>query len=180
MGFTILKPVHLLWINLVTDCFPALALGTEKAEPNIMKRKPRDAKSGIFSDGLGVDVAYQGVLVTILTLISYFIGNNMGGNEHGITMAFLTMSMAEMFHSLNMRSARQSIFTLPTQNKFLLLALVGSFLATTAVCEIPFLANAFEFTHVNLKEYLIAIALGVTVIPIVEIVKLLQRKFSKH
>ena len=117
LGFTILKPVHLLWINLVTDCFPALALGTEKAEPNIMRRKPRDAKAGIFSDGMGVDIAYQGVLVTILTIASYFIGHFMEtGNweitnsAHGMTMAFLTMSMAEIFHSFNMRSQRGSIF----------------------------------------------------------------------
>ncbi len=186
MGFTILKPVHLLWINLVTDCFPALALGMEKAEPNIMRRKPRDAKAGIFAGGMGIDVAYQGALVTILVMISYFIGHFMEtGNwaitnsAHGTTMAFLTMSMAEIFHSLNMRSQRQSIFKLGSQNKMLLLAAAGSLIATTAVCEIPFLASAFEFTSVELSEYLIAIALGALVIPVVEFVKLIQRKVSK-
>ena len=117
IGIKIFEPVHLLWINLVTDCFPALALGMEKAEPNIMRRKPRDAKAGIFADGMGFDIGYQGSLVTILALNSYFIGNNMGGAEHGTTMAFLTMSMAEIFHSFNMRSQRQSIFKLGSQNK---------------------------------------------------------------
>ncbi len=183
MGFTILQPVHLLWVNLVTDCFPALALGTEKAEPDIMRRKPRNAKAGIFADGMGFDIAYQGVLVTILTLLSYFIGHYMESgvweitnSPHGTTMAFLTLSMAEIFHSLNMRSQRESIFRLGSRNRMLLIAAVGSFLATTLVCEVPFLAAAFEFTSVELNEYLIAILLGALVIPIVEAVKFFQRK----
>ena len=183
MGFTILQPVHLLWVNLVTDCFPALALGTEKAEPDIMRRKPRNAKAGIFADGIGFDIAYQGVLVTILTLLSYFLGHYMESgvweitnSPHGTTMAFLTLSMAEIFHSLNMRSQRESIFRLGSQNRMLLIAAAGSFLATTLVCEVPFLAAAFEFTSVELSEYLIAILLGALVIPIVEAVKFFQRK----
>ena len=183
MGFIILKPVHLLWINLVTDCFPALALGVEKAEPDIMKRKPREAKAGIFSGGMGTDIAYQGVLVTILTILSYFIGHFMEtGNweitnsAHGMTMAFLTMSMAEIFHSFNMRSQRGSIFTLGTHNKVLWFAGIGSLIATTLVCEIPFLANAFGFASVGIYEYLLAIALGLVVVPVVELVKLVQRK----
>lgn len=186
MGFTILKPVHLLWINLVTDCFPALALGMEKAEPNIMRRKPRDAKAGIFANGMGFDVAYQGILVTILVMTSYFIGHYMEtGNwaitnsADGTTMAFLTMSMAEIFHSLNMRSQRGSIFKLGSRNKMLLLAAVGSFVTTTLVCEVPFLAAAFEFTSVELSEYVLAIALGALVIPIVELVKFIQRRVAK-
>ena len=179
IGVKIFEPVHLLWINLVTDCFPALALGMEKAEPNIMRRKPRDAKAGIFADGMGFDIGYQGSLVTILVLISYFIGNSMGGAEHGTTMAFLTMSLAEIFHSFNMRSQRQSIFTLGTKNNFLLLAGVGSFIATTIVCEVPFLADAFKFASVGLTEYIIAIILGVCIIPVVEVVKLVQRNLVK-
>ena len=186
LGFTILEPVHLLWINLVTDCFPALALGMEKAEPDIMQRKPRNAKSGIFSGGMGVDIAYQGVMVTILVMASYFIGHFMEtGNweitnsAHGMTMAFLTMSMAEIFHSLNMRSQSKSIFKLGSQNKVLLLAALASLVATTLVCEVPFLANAFGFTGVDIYEYIVAIALGALVIPIVEVVKFFRRKFSK-
>ncbi|MBQ2923482.1 MAG: calcium-translocating P-type ATPase, PMCA-type [Tyzzerella sp.] len=178
VGFTIFEPVHLLWINLVTDCFPALALGMEKAEPNIMRRKPRNAKAGIFADGMGFDIGYQGALVTALVLVSYFIGDNMGGAEHGTTMAFLTMSLAEIFHSFNMRSQRQSIFKLGSQNKFLLLAGIGSFLATVLVCEIQFLADAFGFVPVGIEEFVIAIALGVCVIPVVELVKFVQRKRS--
>ena len=186
MGFTILKPVHLLWINLVTDSFPALALGMEEAEPDIMQRKPRDAKAGIFSGGMGFDIGYQGFMVAILVLISYFIGHFMeagtwelANSAGGTTMAFLTMSMAEIFHSFNMRSQRGSIFRLPRQNKVLIGAAVATLVATTLVCEVPFLANAFGFTSISFAEYLIAIVLGVLVIPIVETVKAVQRKAEK-
>ena len=187
MGFTILEPVHLLWINLVTDCFPALALGMEKAEPDVMRRRPRDAKAGIFAGGMGFDIAYQGLLVTLLIMISYFIGHFMEtgvweitNSADGTTMAFLTMSMAEIFHSFNMRSQRGSIFKLGTHNKALIFAAIGSLIATTVVCEVPVLAAAFEFTAVDLNEYLIAIALGACIIPLVELVKLIQRKLDKN
>ena len=187
LGFTILEPVHLLWINLVTDCFPALALGMEKAEPDIMRRKPRQAKAGIFSGGMGIDIAYQGLMVSMLVLASYFIGHFMesgvweiAGSPDGMTMAFLTMSMAEIFHSFNMRSQRGSIFKLPWQNKFLLGASVAALIATTLVCEIPALAGAFGFTTVSLAEYVIALALGALVIPIVEAVKWIQRRTGKE
>ena len=182
LGFTILKPVHLLWINLVTDCFPALALGMEKAEPDIMRRKPRSASAGIFAGGMGIDIAYQGLLVSALTLASYFIGHfiesgvwEIADSPDGMTMAFLTMSMAEIFHSFNMRSQRGSIFKLPSHNIMLIGAAVGSLLLTTVVCEVPLLAEAFGFTSVELGEYAIAIGLGFCVIPIVELVKLIQR-----
>lgn len=186
MGFTILQPVHLLWINLVTDCFPALALGMEKAEADVMRRKPRDARAGIFSGGMGADIVYQGLLVSGLTLLSYFLGHYMetgtwviGNSADGTTMAFLTMSMAEIFHSFNMRSQRGSIFTLKTRNVALVFAALGSLAATTLVCELPFLAEAFGFAGVDLSEYVLAIALGACVIPTVELIKLLQRKAEK-
>ncbi|MBQ8768673.1 MAG: cation-translocating P-type ATPase [Oscillospiraceae bacterium] len=189
MGFTLLNPVHLLFINLVTDCFPALALGMEKAEPDTMSRPPRDSKEGIFAGGLFGDIAYQGILVTVLTLISYIVGNcfeagkfamPVGVSEHGMTMAFLTMSMCEIFHSFNLRSQRKSIFSLKGHNKVLWAAMIGSLLLTTAVLEIPFLANAFGFTPIGLQEYGIALALAILVIPVVELVKLFQRKLAKH
>lgn len=186
MGFTILKPVHLLWINLVTDCFPALALGMEKAEPDIMQRKPRDAKAGIFSGGMGFDIGWQGLMVSGLVLLSYFVGHFMesgvweiADSADGMTMAFMTMSMAEIFHSFNMRSQRGSIFRLGSHNKLLAGAAIVTLIATTLVCEVPVLAAAFGFASVSLVEYLIAIGLGVVVIPIVEIVKFLQRKAAK-
>ena len=186
MGFTILQPVHLLWINLVTDCFPALALGMEKAEADIMKRRPRDAKAGVFAGGMGFDIAYQGLVVSALTLASYFIGHyiesgvwTITDSADGTTMAFVTMSMAEIFHSFNMRSQRGSLLTLKGFNKTLNWAALGSLVATTLVCEVPFLANAFGFTSVELNEYLIALALAFCIIPIVEIVKFFQRKAAR-
>ncbi len=183
LGFTILQPVHLLWINLVTDCFPALALGMERAEADIMRRKPRDARAGVFAGGMGFDIAYQGILVSILTLASYFIGHyiesgvwEIANSPDGTTMAFVTMSMAEIFHSFNMRSQRDSLFSLKGMNKTLNWAAIGSFVATTLVCEVPFLANAFGFESVELGEYAVAMLLAVCVIPVVELVKLIQRK----
>ncbi len=192
MGFVLLNPVHLLFINLVTDCFPALALGMEEAEPDTMNRPPRNSSDGIFSGGLGVDVVYQGILVTIITLAAYLFGARMefgegffaalrtaGESGHGMTMAFLAMSMCEIFHSFNMRSQRKSIFSLKTQNKILWAAMLGSLLLTTLVIEVPFIANAFGFTPIGLLEYGVALGLGFLVIPIVEIVKAIQRACAR-
>ncbi len=190
LGFTLFKPVHLLFINLITDCFPALALGMEKAEPDVMTRPPRDSKDGIFAGGVGFDIAYQGVLITLITLASYIIGHCMecgfglpnhddGICRYGMTMAFLTMNMCEIFHSFNMRSQRKSVFTLHSHNKILWAAMVGSLLLATAVVEIPFLAKAFGFAEVGLTEYLIALGLAFLVIPIVETVKAIQRAVKR-
>ena len=189
LGFTILEPVHLLWINLVTDCFPALALGMEAAEPDIMRRRPREAKAGIFAGGMGTDIAYQGLVISALVLAAYFIGHFMeagvweipagGHSPDGMTMAFVTMSMAEIFHSLNMRSQRGSIFKLGGRNRMMIWAAVGSLLATTVVCEVPVLAAMFGFASVELSEYLAALALAAMMIPIVECVKYFQRKAAK-
>lgn len=186
LGFVILKPVHLLWINLITDCFPALALGMEKGESDIMKREPRNSRDGIFAGGMGFDIAYQGVLVTILTLTSYFIGHyvesgvfEIAESADGMTMAFLTLSMIEIFHSFNMRSRRGSIFTMKSHNKWLWGAMLLSFVLTTAVIEVPFLANAFSFQPIDFHEYLIAMGLAIVIIPIMEITKAIQRSMGK-
>ncbi len=194
MGFTLLQPVHLLFINLITDCFPALALGMEKAEPDVMNRPPRKTTDGIFAGGLGFDVAYQGLLITLITLASYILGHCMevsreighfvfempsGVSPDGMTMAFLTMSMCEIVHSFNMRSQRKSVFTLHSHNLVLWGAMLGSLLLTTIVLEVPFIANAFGFTPVSLPEYLLALLLAVLVLPIVELVKLIQRRLAK-
>ena len=189
MGFTLLNPVHLLFINLVTDCFPALALGMEKAEPDTMSRPPRDSKEGIFAGGLFGDIAYQGILVTVLTIASYIIGHcfeagrfemPVGISPDGMTMAFLTMSMCEIFHSFNLRSQRKSIFSLKGQNKVLWAAMLGSFALTVLLLYVPFLRNAFGFEPISLVEFSIALVLALLVIPVVEVVKLIQRKAAKH
>ena len=192
MSFTILEAPHLLFINLVTDCFPALALGLEKPESNIMRRKPRSKTDGIFSGGLGIDCAYQGILVSVLTVIAFYIGeyletghlvfSNIPNSSEGMTMAFFTMAMCEIFHSFNMRSQRGSSVALlfkGNHNIALYGAMIGSFLLTTAVVEIDFLSNLFGFAHLDLKAYGISLALAFLIIPIVEIVKFFQRKFGK-
>ena len=97
-------------------------------------------------------------------------------SAHGTTMAFLTMSMTEIFHSFNMRSQKNSIFGLGSQNRTLVIAGIVSLIATTLVCELPFLAAAFDLTSVGFTEYIIAIALGACIIPLVELVKWIKRK----
>ena len=188
-GFTILKPVHLLWINLITDCFPALALGVEPAEKGIMTKQPRPSRDGIFSGGVGYDIAYQGVLTTILTIVSFYIGEwladgaafsffNIADCKDGMTMAFVTMSMAEIFHSINMRSQRGSIFTLKSNNFVLLGAAALSWVLTTAVVFIPGVTKVFDFAQLSITEYLIAMGLAILMIPCVELVKFIQRKVT--
>lgn len=187
LGFVILKPVHLLWINLITDSFPALALGMERAEADIMEKEPRKTSEGIFSGGLGLDMIYQGISVSILTLAAYFIGHYMESglweitaSSDGMTMAFLTMSMAEIFHSFNMRSQRGSLFGIKYGNKALLGAGIASLICTTMVIYVPFFAQAFDFEHISLPEYAIALGLAFMIIPVVEMVKLVQRKGKKQ
>ena len=193
LSFTILEPTHLLWINLITDCFPALAMGMEDQEPGIMRRPPRDSADGIFAGGMGVDCLFQGAVIAMLTLVSYFIGLNLegitladvqsGGAEVGrvgMTMAFLTLSMVEMFHSFNMRSRRKSMFTLPTQNKWLWLSFVGSLILTYLVIETDALSAAFGFAEISIQEYGIAMALAFSIIPIIEIYKAIMRAVEKR
>ena len=184
LGFTLLQPVHLLFINLVTDCFPALALGMERGEPDVMRRPPRDSREGIFAGGLTFDIGYQGVLITVITILSYVLGHSFeagslsmptGISRHGMTMAFLTMSMCEIFHSFNVRSQRKSVFRLGSRNAILWAAMLGSLVLTTLVLEVPILANAFGFTPIGLVEYVMAVLLAAAVIPVVEAVKYIQR-----
>ena len=192
MGFTILGAKHLLFINLVTDSIPALALGLEKPEANIMNRKPRSKTDGIFAGGLGFDCAYQGLLVSILTIIAFYIGEfletghlifrNIPDSSEGMTMAFFTMAMCEIFHAFNMRSQRDSAIGLVFKghhNLALYGAMVGSFLLTTAVVEVDFIANIFDFAKLEPKAYAISLGLAFLIIPLVEIVKAIQRATSK-
>ena len=181
-GFSILKPAHILFINLVTDSLPALALGAEKEEPDIMTRKPRKSNEGIFANGLGFNVAYQGLMVSVITLAAYFIGHYIESgvwevtqSADGMTMAFLAMSMAEIFHSFNMRS-HGSIFKLKTQNSLLWGTMIFSLALTSLLIFVPALRNLFGFEPISLLEYGVALLLALSTIPIVEVVKLFQKK----
>lgn len=185
LSFTILEPAHILWINLITDSLPALALGLEIGEKDAMRKKPRRSNEGVFSGGLGTDTLYQGVLITILILTAYFLGHYMETgvfeiteSKHGITMAFLTMSMCEIFHSFNMRSRVNSIFTIKNQNKWLWLSAGVALLLTTVVISVEPIANLFEFTEISIREYSAAMVLAFMIIPLVEIAKLIKRKLG--
>ena len=186
LGFTILNPVHLLWINLITDCFPALALGMERGEADAMKRLPRDSKDGIFSNGVGAGVAIQGFFIALLTFVSYFVGHFMEAGKweitespDGMTMAFLTLSLVELFHAFNMRSRERSVFTIKQQNGWLWGSLLLAFVLTSAVIFVPAFATAFGFETISLNEFAVALALAVAIIPLVELEKLIARAINK-
>ena len=193
IGFTIFEPVQLLWINLITDCFPALALGTEEAEGDVMKRKPRGISDGIFANNLGLDCVIEGIFVGVLTFIAFLIGfhleagsydiiNNLDNSlalTEGTTMAFVTLSMTELFHALNMRSRRNSIFTMKKQNWWLWGAMLLALILTTIVVEIPGLAEVFGFAELDLVHYLYSLLLAVMIIPLVEIYKAIMRAVEK-
>ena len=186
-GFTLLRPMHLLWINLITDTFPALALGMEQGEDDLMRRAPRDSKEGIFAHGMGADIFLHGFYIAIITLLSYFLGHYIETgvwdwsieSADGMTMAFLTMSMMEIFHAFNVRLQRKSIFSTGRQNVWLWGAMAISLLLTAAVIYIPFLKNAFEFEAISAAEYAIAMALALSVIPFVELSKAIRRILEK-
>ena len=194
LGVVLLEPVHLLWINLITDTFPALALGMEASEDDVMKRPPRNSKEGIFAGGMALNVILQGLFVAGLTLLAYFVGHAFEvytatgtfafeipteRSADGITMAFLTMSMAEMFHAFNVRSQRHSLFTMKKQNWWMWGAFAVSLILTTLVIYVPFLREAFSFSQISVEEYFIAMALAFTVIPFVEITKLIKLLVNK-
>ena len=193
VGFTIFQPVQLLWINLITDCFPALALGMEEAEGNVMKRKPRNASDGVFAGGMGFDIAFQGVIITLLVLASFFVGVwfDMGyiniadmiagtADEEGVTMAFITLSMVEIFHCFNMRSRRASLFSMKKQNVWLWGAAVLALILTVVVVEVPFLAEMFGFMELPLDALACAVGLAFLIIPIMEVYKAVMRAVEKN
>ncbi len=174
----LLLPVHLLWINLITDSLPALALGMEQAETDNMAKPPRDPKSGIFANGLGINVIYQGLTVAVLTLLSYYVGAQHSGAD-GMTMAFVTLSMCEIFHALNMRSKTQSIFKMKTINKYLFGSMLISFALVLLVVYSP-LHVFFSLETLSVSDFLIAMGLSVAIIPLVEFVKLVGRSLPPN
>ncbi len=177
-GLTVFKPIHILWINLITDSLPALGLGMEQAEGDVMQKPPRDSKEGIFAGGLGVDVLWQGAAISVLTLSSFFLGNYFEAG-FGTTMAFVTMSMAEIIHAFNMRSREKSVFALHSHNNFLWLTMAASFLLTSLVIFVPFLREIFEFEPIEVWEYALALGIGALILPISEIVKLIKKSRKK-
>ena len=193
IGFTIFQPVQLLWVNLVTDCFPALALGMEEAEGDVMKRKPRNAKDGVFAGHMGLDCIVQGLVITALVLASFFVGVyfDMGyiniadmiagsADEEGVMMAFITLNMVEIFHCFNMRSRRASLFTMKRQNKWLWGASALALVLTVIVTQVPALALMFfGDVTLELRGVLWALLLAFLIIPINEVYKAIMRAVEK-
>ena len=178
-GYTLLRPMHLLWINLITDTFPAIALGMEEGETDLMQRPPRNDKESIFAHGLGINVFLQGVYIGLLTLAAFFIGVHFGGEEHGVTMAFLTLALTETVHSFNVRSLRHSVFKMKKQNVTLWGAAILSLVLTFSVVFIPPFAAIFDFTVVGWTELLIAIGLALSVVLFSEVTKLVLHFIEK-
>lgn len=174
-AFTIFQPVHLLWINLISDTFPAIALGMEPAERGIMNRKPRDSKANIFAEGLGINLLWQGVVIAVLTLAAYVIGAQTSP-EAGDTMAFITLSFCEIFHAWNMRSLYNSILNMHSHNKAMLFAIGFSIVLTVPLLFIPALRSLFSLATLTPTQYLISFGLAALIVPIVEIVKAIERK----
>ncbi len=182
-GITVVTPAQLLWINMVTDSTPGLALGMEKAEGNLMKRKPRNSNEGVFSDGAGSSMIIHGVIMAFIVLLSFFIGQYIELGHYGVfesvdgmTMAFLTANLVEMFYAICMRTQKGSIFKMKTRNKWLLGSFMLSLVFTAGVIYIPALSNLFGLASISFKEFAIAFGLAFLVIPITEVAKYFQRR----
>ena len=176
MGLTMLTPVQILWVNLVTDTFPALALGMEPEPADIMHRKPRDAKQSFFAEGMALNLIVFGVIMSALTLFAYFLGQDLyhDGTVAG-TMAFLTLGLVQLFHVFNIRSARQSVFKHFFQNKWMHISFVAAALLQTIVVLVAPLGAFFDVTPLNAMQWLYVLVISVAIVPISELVKWVKR-----
>lgn len=183
-NWDIFLPVQILWINLVTDTFPAIALGVEEGEPDAMEHKPRGEKSTFLSNGVGSSIIYQGILESFLTLGVYLLAilypvHQSSDMVHAdaLTMSFITLGMLQLGHAFNCKSIHRSIFTTKTfENRFFNWAILGSGVLLAATIFIPGFNNIFHVTTLNLTQWGIIFAAVLLMIVIVEVVKLVQRK----
>lgn len=174
-----LLPIQILWVNLVTDGLPALALGLDPAEKDIMRRGPRNPKEGIFSGRMGFNIFTQGFFIGTITLIAFYYGYSQYSLEVGETMAFGTLSISQLWHSLNSRSNKFSIFKLGVfSNHYLIRAILASGALQLVVMTVPFLQSIFQITTLSLSQWLVLIAISLTPIPFVEILKKLKLTYS--
>ncbi|GAX03278.1 cation-transporting ATPase [Secundilactobacillus pentosiphilus] len=187
LGWQILAPVQILWINLVTDTFPAIALGLEPAEPNIMKRKPRGRSSNFFSGGVFGNVIYQGLLEGLITLGVYGLSLQFPVHASGqlahadaLTMAFATLGLIQLFHAFNSKSIHDSIFKVGLfKNRSLNWAILTAFLLLAVTIVVPGFNTIFHLTELNILQWGIVFSAGILMIAIVEVVKFVQRRFEK-
>ena len=169
-----LEPVHLLWVNLITDSLPAFALGMEKVDDDIMKKKPRPKDESFFANGLGFKIAWQGIMIGTLTLISYLIGNSYS-HEVGQSMAFVTLSVSQLLHAFNIKSNRSILNKSVFDNKYLWMALGVGLILQSSIMYIPFLSDIFNLVSLDFVHIMIALGLAAMVIVIVEISKLFTK-----
>lgn len=176
LNWNFLFPIHILWINLVTDSFPALSLGMEKAEPGIMDKKPRNASKNLFSGIVGINIIYQGILQAGITLGMYYYALSAFGTETAITMAFLVLGLIQLFHVLNVRSATKTLFRKGFfSNIFLFGALAFAGLMQVSVVIIPGLNKIFRTVPLTGTQWLITIFSAMMIIPLVELAKLIVK-----
>ena len=179
IGIQLFLPAHLLWINLVTDCFPAIALGMEQADPRSMQRPPLPAGQGVLSGGMGWAIAWQGLAAALLTLSSFALGAP-GGEAAAMSMAFLTLTTAELAQALNMRSRSRSLLALRRPNRYLSISLAAAAALSLLLLYYPPLAGLFHLSALPLHQTLTALALGLIMIPLVEAAKLLSRRCGRR
>lgn len=186
-GWDVLQPVHLLWINLVTDTLPAIALGVEPAEPGVMKHKPRGRKSSFFDGGVKEAILYQGALQTVLVLGVY--GFALMFPEHtsyhdvhadALTMAYVTLGLIQLVHAYNVKSVYQSIFTVGLfKNKLFNYSIPVAFVALMATVVVPGFNKFFHVTHLTLTQWLVVIVGSLLMVAFVELVKAIQRSLGQ-
>ncbi len=186
-GWDVLQPVHLLWINLVTDTLPAIALGVEPAEPGIMTHKPRGRQSNFFDGGVFGAIIYQGILQTILVLAVYgwgliFPEHHTQGAIHAdaLTMAFATLGLIQLLHAFNVKSVYQSVFKVGLfRNQTFNWAIPVAFVLLMATIVVPGFNNLFHVSHLSLTQWLAVIVGSFLIVVLVELVKVIQRALGK-
>ena len=171
-----LLAIQLLWINLVTDSLPAIALGLEKPEKDIMQRKPVDSKKGIFADDLWNKIIVEGIMIGVLTLVAFSIGNKYYGLEVARTMAFLAIGFLELIHSFNVKNERSIFEAGLFENKYLVESLVLGIFVQAIVVVVPAFASVFEVVPLNLTQWIITVAISLLPVPIIELQKKLDFK----
>jgi Ca2+-transporting ATPase len=180
LNWTVLFPIHILWVNLVTDTFPALALGMEQAEQNVMRQKPRNAKSGFFSGIVGASILYQGTIKGLITLSVFYTGLTIYNHRVAVTMTFLTLGLIQLAHSLNVRSNTQSLFKMGMfSNRYLTGAILLAAFLQVVVVLIPSLNQVFRVESLNLTQWLIVLTASFMIIPIVELAKVVFKHTVK-
>ena len=175
-----LAGIHLLWINLVTDSLPAFGLGMEKPEDSVMLEKPRPKEENFFAQNLGVHIALEGVVVGLLTLSSYIIGFQLYGHAVASTMAFVTLSFTQLFHSYNVKSDRSVISKQAFNNRFLNLAFVVGVIMQLAVVYIPGANTVFQSVALSISQIGVAIGCAFAIVIVMEIYKLIAKLVNKN